>query len=107
MKSNYIIVQTTLNNQEAARKLAASLLQEKLAACIQMMPIESHYVWKEAVVTDAEILLTIKSARHLFEDIEKHILSNHPYETPEIIQIPIFHLSNRYQKWMDEVIRQG
>ena len=79
------IVTTTVASREDARRIADVLLAERLAACIQLLPIESHYVWKGARMAEPEVMLLIKTRAELFEPTIARIKALHPYETPEIV----------------------
>lgn len=105
MKTKYSIVMTTTNSKKNAKKIIKALLKKKLAACIQLFPIESFYTWEGTVNNDNEILLFIKSEANLYTQIEKIILKNHTYTTPEIIQVPITKGSTAYLSWVAEVTK--
>ena len=81
----YGIVTTTFASREDARRVAGLLLAEKLAACVQLMEIESHYVWKGEAMHEPEVMLLAKTRVHLFAGVIARIKALHPYETPEIV----------------------
>jgi len=95
------VVYTTTNDKDVAKKIAKSLLEKKLAKCIQIMPIESFYEWKNKIEQDNEYLLIIKSSSK-FSKIEKEILANHNYELPEIIATNINEGYEKYLNWLKE-----
>ena len=99
MKKEFIIIQTTFPNLTLSKKLARILLEEKLAACIQLSKIESFYIWEEKINNDKEILVNIKSESKNFTKIEKIITKNHPYQIPQIIKINI-NGSKKYLNWI-------
>ncbi len=102
---NYSLIQTTTDSKELARKIAKELLDKKLAACIQIIPIESLYTWEQEIKEDKEYLLQIKTISKNYKKIEELILSLHSYSTPEIISIPIYSGFKGYLDWIkDEVI---
>lgn len=103
----FIIVETTCPNLKAAKKLAEILLKQKLAGCIHLLPIESHYVWQKKLVKSKEFLLRVKTAKNLFGKVEKIIKSNHDYELPEIISFEITKASKAYLAWLDGLITTG
>jgi len=103
MDTKYIVVLTTFSKAETGEKIINSLLTQKLAACIQSLPIKSSYTWKGEVCRDDETLLLIKTKAEHYPQIEKQILEVHDYETPEIISIPMQNGSPGYTKWIDEV----
>jgi periplasmic divalent cation tolerance protein len=97
------VIQTACADEATTAKIAAALLDDRLAACVQAMPITSRYSWKGKVRTDREILLFIKAARADFAAIERAIIANHSYELPEIIALPLTAASAKYLAWIDEV----
>ena len=96
----YSVVMTTCPGSEEAQMIADALLGEELAACIQTMPIQSHYIWEGAVQNGEEILLLIKGKSENYGAIEKAILRLHPYEVPEIIRLPVEGGHDRYLSWL-------
>ncbi|NMU27789.1 divalent-cation tolerance protein CutA, partial [Vibrio parahaemolyticus] len=66
MKHDYCMVLSTTSNEKNRDQIIKGLLDAQLAACIQTMPIESHYVWKGEICTDNEWLLVIKTRRELY-----------------------------------------
>lgn len=102
MKS-YIQISTTTETKEQAQKIAKYLVEQKLAACVQITgPIESTYRWKGKVETASEYLCLIKTRTTLFKKVEAAIKKLHPYETPEIIATPVIKGSKEYLNWLDE-----
>lgn len=79
------IVTTTVANRDDARRIAGALLAERLAACVQLLEIESHYIWKGEQMVEPEVMLLIKTRTGLFETAIARIRALHPYETPEIV----------------------
>jgi periplasmic divalent cation tolerance protein len=104
-KARYGLLMTTTANNDDAQNIAKALLAEKLAACVQLMPIESYYTWKGAVANDAEILPLIKTKTALFDDAIRAIKAIHPYETPEIVAAPFTAGFAGYFRWIDDVTR--
>ena len=101
MKNDYSIIITTAACKDAAGKIAKLLIEKKLAACVQMFPVESVYFWQGKICEDDEVTLFIKSKTALFEEIASAIKANHEYEVPEIIQIPVTNGFPDYLKWID------
>ncbi|XP_023545579.1 protein CutA, chloroplastic [Cucurbita pepo subsp. pepo] len=96
-----IVVYVTVPNREAGKKLAESIVKEKLAACVNIVPgIESVYQWKGEIQTDAEELLIIKTRQSLLGALTDHVKANHPYEVPEVIALPINGGSMEYLEWI-------
>ena len=100
--NEYSIVITTTGDKETAKTISKLLVEQKLAACVQMFPIESIYFWEDKVNEDNEIVLFIKSRTELFGKIQELVLKNHPYKLPEIIQIPITDGLQDYLRWIGE-----
>lgn len=99
----YSIVFTTAGKIEEAKKIAKILVQEKLAACVNIIrPIDSYYVWENKLVEDKEILLIIKTRISLFNKLKNRIISLHSYKIPEIILIPIKKGLKSYLDWIEE-----
>src|SRR5215510_11074292 len=85
-----LVVLTTLENQEDGERLATLLIEGEIAACVQILPpMISIYRWQGAVERASEVLLLIKTTRAAYQRLETVIKENHPYQTPEIIALPI------------------
>lgn len=97
-----VIVQTTTSNEEEAKKIAKILIQDKLAACIQLKDIESLYNWDGKLCCERETLLSIKTKKELFSKVKSKILELHSYDTPEIIELDISNISEDYLKFIKE-----
>jgi periplasmic divalent cation tolerance protein len=99
--SAYAVVQTTTDSREHADELAAKLVEARLAACVHVLPVTSHYRWKGELRREQEFLLSAKTRRALFERVADFIKANHHYETPEIVLLPIEAGSPDYLRWID------
>ncbi|XP_073385791.1 uncharacterized protein [Physcomitrium patens] len=98
-----IVVYVTVPNKETGTKLAHSIIENKLAACVNQIPgVESTYWWEGKVETDTEILLMIKTRQALLGELTDHVNNNHPYDTPEVIALPITGGSEKYLKWIGD-----
>ena len=106
MASEILIFVTCATRREANR-LARSLVQANLAACVNIFanPIHSIYRWKGKIETANEILLLIKSTRVRFRELEREIRRRHSYEVPEIIALPIVSGSKPYLRWIRQSVR--
>jgi len=98
----YTIVLSTCPTRESAEKIARLLVEERLAACVQRLPIESTYLWQGKVCNSAEVALLIKTKTEHFKKVSARILELHEYELPEIIQIPITDGLPDYLRWIDD-----
>ncbi len=104
----YIQVITTTETKEQAQAIVRHLVEEGLAACAQILDaVESTYRWKEKIETARETMCLIKTRNDLYPQVEAAIKKRHPYETPEIIALPILHGSDDYLKWLDGSLRRS
>ncbi|MDO8281684.1 MAG: divalent-cation tolerance protein CutA [Thermodesulfovibrionia bacterium] len=98
-----IIVFITSSSEEEAARIAASLVEERLAACVNIIRnIRSIYSWQGKVCDDAEVLMIAKTQRSLFNSLKERVKELHSYEVPEIIAMPIVDGSEDYLKWIRE-----
>src|ERR1041384_616305 len=101
MSSDHVIVSSTTDSEEAARALAAGVIEAHLGACAQIVgPITSVYRWEGKVETSAEWRVEIKTAAGRASDVADHIKANHGYDLPEIICTPITGGSSEYLAWV-------
>ncbi|WP_334162045.1 divalent-cation tolerance protein CutA [Phenylobacterium sp.] len=98
-----IMVQTTTASETEADAIAEALLAEGLAACVQIMPIRSRYLWEGEVRRDDEELLLVKTRADLWEKVRARIRELHSYDTPEIVALAITDADPAYLAWMGEV----
>ncbi|MBI3653255.1 MAG: divalent-cation tolerance protein CutA [Acidobacteria bacterium] len=105
MNQEYLTFVTTPNQEEASR-IAEALVNERLAACVNILPaIESVYRWEGQVTRDREVLLIIKTTAHRFAELEQRIKALHSYTTPEIIAINIERGSKEYLEWLQAAVK--
>jgi periplasmic divalent cation tolerance protein len=98
-----ILVFTTTANREDAERIAQSLVEQRLAACVQIDgPITSYYRWQNALESAQEWRLLIKTRAALYEQVEQAIRKIHPYEQPEIVSVTITAGSAGYLKWIEQ-----
>jgi uncharacterized protein involved in tolerance to divalent cations len=105
--TGYVTVLTTTATEDEADAIADALLQEELAACVQITPIRSRYIWKGEVRREAEQLLLIKTRAALFELVRGAIRSRHSYDVPEIVALPIEAADADYLTWMAKATRSA
>ncbi len=103
--SDYVIVTTTIDTDEHAQELVTAIINERLAACVQKLPIESMYRWKGKVESEREHLLHAKTRADLADELCTFIKSRHPYEVPEIIVTPITGGLPEYLQWIADETR--
>lgn len=97
-----IVVLSTCGSAEEAEKLARSLVEQRLAACVTVMPrVRSYYHWKDAIESADECLLVIKSTRDRMEAIRASLEKEHSYEVPEVIALPVVDGSPDYLRWLE------
>jgi periplasmic divalent cation tolerance protein len=103
MKSEFIVVLVTSGSEEEALKIAHSLVEKHLAACVNLISsIRSLYRWEGKISDEKEYLLIIKTQKQRFEELEKEVKSLHSYSVPEIISLPIVEGSSAYLNWIRE-----
>lgn len=102
--SEPIIVLVTCGSEEEALKIANSLVEDRLAACVNLIsPVRSIYRWEEKIWDEREWILFIKTEKQRFEDLEKMVKSLHSYSVPEIIALPIIEGASSYLNWLKEM----
>jgi periplasmic divalent cation tolerance protein len=104
-----VIVLSTCSSREEADRIARGLVEERLAACVNIVSgVSSVYRWQGAVQEDAEVLLIIKSRRDLLARLNERLAAMHTYEVPEAIAIPVVDGSEAYLDWLErELTPQG
>jgi periplasmic divalent cation tolerance protein len=102
MPTRYQIILCTCPDKVTAEKIARLLVDDMLAACVNILPgMTSIYLWNEFIETAQEHLLLIKAHKSCYQAIEKTIIKHHPYELPEIIAVPIENGLPEYLHWID------
>ena len=97
---------TTTARRADARRIGRALVDRRLAACVQIVgPIESIYRWQGKVATTREWLCLVKTTRARYTQVAAAIEALHPYDTPEIIALPIAAGSRRYLDWLASSVR--
>lgn len=96
-----IIILTTVDSEDLAVRIASDLVEGRLAACVNIVsPVRSVYRWKDTVCDDREMILMIKTAAHLFNEVRDYIREHHTYELPELIALPIAAGEERVLDWI-------
>ena len=100
-----IIVFVTCESKEQAEAIAHSVVSDKLAACVNVVPgIRSCYVWEAKLTWSDELLLVIKTTRGRFEQLKSRIRELHSYAVPEIVGVTIDEAFDKYLDWIDECV---
>ena len=99
--AQFALVLVTASDLKTARALAKSALQAKLIACANLVPkIESHYWWQGKIESGTEVLMVLKAPKLRLAALEKLILAQHPYDTPEFLVLPLRAGSRKYLDWL-------
>jgi periplasmic divalent cation tolerance protein len=98
---------TTVGSEDDARRLAAALLDRKLAACVQLdRGVESHYRWEGKTCADPEVRLTVKSTPQRLADLQAFFRTEHPYELPQLVW-RVDQASAAYAAWVRDEVSPG
>jgi periplasmic divalent cation tolerance protein len=98
--AEFCLVLVTVPDTDLAKTIAQSLLEAKLAACINFFPIQSMYIWQNEIQSDAEYQLLIKTRTPLLEALQARVQTLHSYEVPEFLVLPIATGSPSYLEWL-------
>ena len=100
MTDALVVLVTAPSTDEAAR-IARALVEERLAACSNVVPgVRSIYRWEGKVMDDAEALLLLKTTRARFAALRERVLALHPYTVPEVLALPVEAGSEEYLSWL-------
>jgi periplasmic divalent cation tolerance protein len=99
------VVLVTAPDASAAEALARALVEERLAACVNLLPgVTSIYRWKDAVERATEVLMVIKVTTGGFDRLRARVVELHPYDAPEVLELPIRDGDERYLDWVRESV---
>ena len=102
-----IVIVCTFPDQDGACRCADALVEERLAACTQVQgPVRSTFRWRGAVDHATEWCCQVKTSRERFSAVEQRIRALHPYETPEIIALPVVAGNPAYLRWVEESVAE-
>ena len=102
------IVFVTAPDLAVARKLASGILENRLAACVNLVPsLESHYRWEGKLCQETEVLMVLKTKGDQLVALEAWVLAEHPYDTPEFVALKIEAGSAQYLDWISESVGSG
>ena len=101
MASAARIVLITAPDAEVGRRLGRALVEERLAACVNLVPgVRSIYRWQDGIEEDAEVLLIVKTRQERCEALAARVEALHPYDLPEVVVLPIEGGGARYLSWI-------
>jgi len=99
----YCVILVTAPSEGIAAEIAKTIVEERLAACANIVGgVRSLYRWQGKVEDEAEVLMVIKTRRTLFEQLAGRVKSLHPYSVPEVIALPIIEGLADYTNWIRE-----
>jgi len=102
------LIFVTASSMEEARNLAQAILDQHLAACVNLISgVESHYWWQGKLETASEVMLVIKSSAEQFEALAELVRRLHSYECPEIVTVAPEEMSPGYRAWWEEQMRKN
>jgi periplasmic divalent cation tolerance protein len=94
----------TFPNQDTAQRVGRALVEEKLAACVNVLPhVQSIYRWEGKVESAEEVLAVVKTTEEAYERLETRLKALHPYDVPEIIAIPVERGDAAYVNWVRQM----
>lgn len=103
-KEEFIVVLITAATEEEAKSLGKKLVQQRLVACVNIIPkLRSIFQWEGKVAEEDECLMILKTQRFLFQRLEETVRADHSYDIPEIIALPITAGSQPYMSWVHDV----
>jgi periplasmic divalent cation tolerance protein len=103
---SYSIVLVTAPDLKTARGLAKAALTRRLIACANLIPkLESHYWWQGKIEAGLEVLMLMKTTSSKLSALEKFVIGNHPYDTPEFVVMPINRGNKRYLDWLTSSVQ--
>jgi periplasmic divalent cation tolerance protein len=106
--ARFRIVLVTAPDLKTARRLACAALGQRLAACVNLVPgLESHYSWRGKMESSREVLLLFKTRASRLRKLERLILAEHPYDTPEFVVLPLIAGAEKYLAWLNQETQQN
>ena len=107
MEKGPLLIFSTCPDRESAERLARALVEQRVAACVNILPgIRSLYRWQGKLESAEELLLLIKSNELAYPEAEQLIRRLHPYELPEIVAVPVGNGLPAYLDWISETIEK-
>ncbi len=103
--SKMLVVFTTVPNREEGETLARKIVEQRLAACVQVLPqMTSFYFWQGEIQKDSEHLILIKTLPEKYKDLQDFIIKNHSYSVPEIIALSVQDAFQGYLEWAKDYL---
>lgn len=102
-----VVVQTTFEDRDEAVYMAQKVVQKRLAACAQLSRgVQSFYWWNDSITDSEEYVLSMKTTPQKYGLLERFIVHNHSYETPEILGVQVDHVTEEYSQWLRQEVEQ-
>lgn len=102
-----LVVLCTCPDMQAAETLASGLVENKIAACVNVLPqIRSIYRWQDEMNSDSEVLMIIKTSQHSYAKLERWLMEYHPYDVPEVLALTVEAGARAYLDWIDQATQQ-
>jgi len=106
--ADFVVVLVTVPDAEVGTKLARALVEERLAACVNLVPgLRSIYAWEGKIADDAELLCLVKTRRALYPAVRDRVAALHPYQVPEVIAVSVAEGNDPYLAWLAAATRSG
>lgn len=99
-----IVISTYPNLKSAENSISQIIKEKRLAACANLIKIDSRYIWKDQFEKSEEYLVLFKTTKKKVILLKKEIEDKHPYDIPEIIELPVLDVNNNYLQWLNAVI---
>ena len=101
-----IVVLVNCSTSDEAKNMGKYLVEQRLAACVNIIPMmQSWYWWEDKVTQDNEVLIIIKTSRKKFSKLEKEVVRLHSYAVPEVVALQIVEGSSNYLNWIDSSLQ--
>ena len=98
----YCSIYVTVGSEEEAASIGKKLIEERLAACVNILPVKSVYRWEDSIEEDSEVVMFIKTRSSRAEEVSERVKSLHSYDIPCIVVLPIQQGNPDYLQWIEE-----
>jgi periplasmic divalent cation tolerance protein len=102
----HTVVISTCANRKEAEKIARDIVERRLAACVNILPVRSYYRWNGEMRVDREYLIIVKTRSELFTKLKSRILALHSYHLPEILSLKVEDGYQKYLDWIDNEVHE-